>query len=135
MEDNAFTQVMGPERHGRVRGLGLGPTPSMYRASASTSASASHHSDSPSSVHNEADDRIKVLEDQVRTLQETLGSMKNTFESQLSMICASLGLRSGQNDEPPSGEVMFTGYVQITHFFKSSNYMKIINHGLFISVP
>ena len=132
MEDNAFAQVIGPERHGRLCGLGLGPTPSMYRAS--TLASASHHSDSPSSVHNEADDRIKVLEDQVRTLQEALGSKMNTFESQLSMICSSLGLRSQQNDEPPSGEVMFTGYVQITHFFKLNNYMKIINHELFTYV-
>ena len=85
MEDNAFAQVMGPERHGRVRGLGLGPTPSMYRASTSASASisASHHSGGPPSVNNKADDRIRVLEDQVRTLQEALGSRMNTVESQL----------------------------------------------------
>lgn len=27
VEDEIFSQIMGPERHGRVRGYGLGPTP------------------------------------------------------------------------------------------------------------
>ena len=31
--DNAFGQVIGPERGGRIRGLGSGPTPSGNRAS------------------------------------------------------------------------------------------------------
>ena len=31
--DNAFGQVIGPKRGGRIRGLGSGPTPSGNRAS------------------------------------------------------------------------------------------------------
>ena len=33
--DSMYTQVMGPERHGRVRGFGFGATPSVVFGAAS----------------------------------------------------------------------------------------------------
>ncbi|KAB1213541.1 Myosin-5 [Morella rubra] len=42
-----YAQVIGPERHGRIRGVGLGPTPSSY------SANTSRISTQPASSNNE----------------------------------------------------------------------------------
>ncbi|XP_039138070.1 uncharacterized protein LOC120275522 isoform X3 [Dioscorea cayenensis subsp. rotundata] len=41
VESEILTKVIGKERHGRVRGLGLGPTPKMYYGSSTSKVSTS----------------------------------------------------------------------------------------------
>ena len=62
--DDAYAQVMGPEHHGRVRGVGFGLTPSGRKAKDvlpdSTTSRQSYASDQ----------RVVELEDQIATLTQ-----------------------------------------------------------------
>ncbi|KAF8403379.1 hypothetical protein HHK36_011481 [Tetracentron sinense] len=55
--DDIYTQVMGPERHGRVRGYGLGPTPSTVFGSTSSQSRADYVK-----VHTQLDDVHQQME-------------------------------------------------------------------------
>ncbi|KAF8407996.1 hypothetical protein HHK36_007136 [Tetracentron sinense] len=53
--DDIFTQVMGPERHGRVRGYGLGPTPTSVFGSTS-SQSRGHYEEMRTQLDEQMED-------------------------------------------------------------------------------
>lgn len=66
-----YAQVIGPDRHGRIRGVGLGPTPSSHPANANCIYSQ------PASTTNE---REKHLENRVQSLESELASLKSTLQ-------------------------------------------------------
>lgn len=60
-----MTQVIGKERHGRVRGLGLGPTPTSYYG-----YSTSRSTTSSSSLSTEFIDRFHQLEQELQQMEK-----------------------------------------------------------------
>ncbi|XP_039117807.1 uncharacterized protein LOC120253540 [Dioscorea cayenensis subsp. rotundata] len=63
VETQILNQIIGKERHGRVRGLGLGPTPTSYYGSSSRSTTASVD-------HSECIERYKDIQDKFQKIEE-----------------------------------------------------------------
>ncbi|KAL0007408.1 hypothetical protein SO802_008910 [Lithocarpus litseifolius] len=78
--DDAYAQVMGKERHGRVRGVGFGPTPSGRKAKDvlpdSTTPRQSYASDQ----------RVVELEDQIATLTRARAEDANKIEALVQLV-------------------------------------------------
>lgn len=60
---DVYAQVMGPERHGRVHGLGFGPTPSRSSQSGRNIPRVETQNRAPDN------DRMAEMETQIRSLQ------------------------------------------------------------------
>ncbi|KAB1228239.1 hypothetical protein CJ030_MR7G005009 [Morella rubra] len=61
-----YAQVIGPERHGRIRGVGLGPTPSSHPANTNVRSSQPTSSSNERAVFME--NRVQMLESEVASL-------------------------------------------------------------------
>ena len=72
-----YAQVIGPERRGRIRCVGLRPTPSSY------SANTSRISTQPASSNNEEmmemQDKMKAMESKISSLQHTIQMMAKAW--------------------------------------------------------
>ena len=66
---DAFSKVMGKEKHGRVRGLGFGPTPSNRSGSKNSCYGGMRIN---SEEERLKDDKIRRLTDKVSTLEDKL---------------------------------------------------------------
>ena len=66
-----YAQVIGPERHGRIRGVGLGPTPSSHPTNTNVRYSQ------PTSSSNE---RAVFMENRVQMLESEVASLKSTIQ-------------------------------------------------------
>ena len=63
--------MIGPERHGRIRGVGLGPTPSSHPANTNVRSSQ------PASSSNE---RAVFMENRVQMLESEVASLKSIIQ-------------------------------------------------------
>ena len=63
--------MIGPEQHGRIRGVGLGPTPSSHPANNNVRSSQ------PTSSSNE---RAVFMENRVQMLESEVASLKSTIQ-------------------------------------------------------
>ncbi|XP_010660395.1 uncharacterized protein LOC104881560 [Vitis vinifera] len=77
--DEIYTQVMGPERHGHVRGYGFGPTPTSIFGSTSRRRSRVILS---TQLEN-AQEMLIAAEQKFTTATEELSNVKETFEERL----------------------------------------------------
>ncbi|KAH7653182.1 putative transposase Ptta/En/Spm plant protein [Dioscorea alata] len=66
-ETEILTQVIGKERHGRVRGLGLGPTPTQYygHSSSRRPATCGGHSSECIELRQQMDEKFQKMEDEL----------------------------------------------------------------------
>ncbi|KAL6323253.1 hypothetical protein AAG906_029260 [Vitis piasezkii] len=67
--DEIYTQVMGPERHGRVRGYGFGPTPTSVFGSTKMLIAA--------------EQKFTTATEELSNVKEELSHVKETFEERL----------------------------------------------------
>ncbi|KAB1224052.1 hypothetical protein CJ030_MR2G001312 [Morella rubra] len=73
-----YAQVIGPERHGRIRGVGLGPTPSSHPANTNVRSSQPASSSNERAVFME--NRVQMLESEVASLKSTIQMMAQAWE-------------------------------------------------------
>ncbi|KAB1201507.1 hypothetical protein CJ030_MR0G003256 [Morella rubra] len=73
-----WSQVIGPERHGRIRGVGLGPTPSSHPANTNVRSSQPASSSNERAVYME--NRVQTLESEVASLKSTIQMMAQAWE-------------------------------------------------------
>ncbi|KAB1213475.1 hypothetical protein CJ030_MR5G003455 [Morella rubra] len=73
-----YAQVIGPERHGRIRGVGLGPTPSSHPANTNVRSSQPASSSNERAVYME--NRVQTLESEVASLKSTIQMMAQAWE-------------------------------------------------------
>ncbi|KAB1201624.1 hypothetical protein CJ030_MR0G002598 [Morella rubra] len=73
-----YAQVIGPERHGRIRGVGLGPTPSSHPANTNVRSSQPTSSSNERAVFME--NRVQMLESEVASLKSTIQMMAQAWE-------------------------------------------------------
>ncbi|KAB1215992.1 hypothetical protein CJ030_MR4G023624 [Morella rubra] len=73
-----YAQVIGPERHGRIRGVGLGPTPSSHPANTNVRSSPPASSSNERAVFME--NRVQMLESEVASLKSTIQMMAQAWE-------------------------------------------------------
>ncbi|KAB1219717.1 hypothetical protein CJ030_MR3G019170 [Morella rubra] len=70
--------VIGPERHGRIRGVGLGPTPSSHPTNTNVRYSQPTSSSNERAVFME--NRVQMLESEVASLKSTIQMMAQAWE-------------------------------------------------------
>ncbi|KAB1225537.1 hypothetical protein CJ030_MR1G017488 [Morella rubra] len=73
-----YAQVIGPERHGRIRGVGLGPTPSSHPTNTNVRYSQPTSSSNERAVFME--NRVQMLESEVASLKSTIQMMAQAWE-------------------------------------------------------
>ncbi|KAB1220772.1 hypothetical protein CJ030_MR3G027871 [Morella rubra] len=73
-----YAQVIGPERHGRIRGVGLGPTPSSHPTNTNVRYSQPTSSSNERAVYME--NRVQMLEFEVASLKSTIQVMAQAWE-------------------------------------------------------
>ncbi|KAB1208197.1 hypothetical protein CJ030_MR7G012946 [Morella rubra] len=73
-----YAQVIGPERHGRIRGVGLGPTPSSHPTNTNVRSSQPTSSSNERAVFME--NRVQMLESEVASLKSTIQMMAQAWE-------------------------------------------------------
>ncbi|KAB1210354.1 hypothetical protein CJ030_MR6G024139 [Morella rubra] len=73
-----YAQVIGPERHGRIRGVGLGPTPSSHPANTSVRSSQRASSSNERAVFMK--NKVQMLESEVASLKSTIQMMAQAWE-------------------------------------------------------
>ncbi|KAB1219736.1 hypothetical protein CJ030_MR3G005745 [Morella rubra] len=73
-----YAQVIGPERHGRIRGVGLGPTPSSHPSNTNVRSSQPASSSNERAVFME--NRVQMLESEVASLKSTIQMMAQAWE-------------------------------------------------------
>ncbi|XP_058088778.1 uncharacterized protein LOC131235582 [Magnolia sinica] len=76
--NDVFSQVMGEDRHGRVRTYGLGPSPSDLRGTTPMLAS----------VAQKRDERYKGLQAEISSLKETVAEMSSLRETLATLMSA-----------------------------------------------
>ena len=81
IDDEIFAQVMGPKRSGRLRGYGMGPTPSqLVGGKQPASADYGEEIKSFKQIVAEQNNRIKIME-------QTLSAMRITLPMSHSQVC------------------------------------------------
>ncbi|RVW73949.1 hypothetical protein CK203_053187 [Vitis vinifera] len=84
--DEIYTQVMGPERHGRVRGYGFGPTPTSIFGSTSRRRSRvilSTQIENAQEMLIAAEQKFTTATEELSNVKEELSHVKETFEERL----------------------------------------------------
>eukprot|EP00261_Vitis_vinifera_P034189 XP_019075432.1 PREDICTED: uncharacterized protein LOC109122616 [Vitis vinifera] len=84
--DEIYTQVMGPERHGRVRGYGFGPTPTSIFGSTSRRRSRvilSTQIENAQEMLIAAEQKFTTATEELSNVKEKLSHVKETFEERL----------------------------------------------------
>ncbi|KAB1201341.1 hypothetical protein CJ030_MR0G004316 [Morella rubra] len=74
-----YAQVIGPERHGRIRGVGLGPTPSSHPTNTNVRSSQPTSSSNERAVFME--NRVQMLESEVASLKSTIQMMAQAWQT------------------------------------------------------
>ncbi|KAB1205852.1 hypothetical protein CJ030_MR7G027963 [Morella rubra] len=72
-----YAQVMGPERHGRIRGIGLGPTPSSHPTNPNIISTQPESSNSAEMI--EMQDQMKMMQSRISSLQSTIKMMAEAW--------------------------------------------------------
>ncbi|XP_050221336.1 uncharacterized protein LOC126671596 [Mercurialis annua] len=95
-EDDIYSKVMGPEPYGRVRGLGLGPTPKSLWGYI-------HQSEMPEENNTPTNEKVHRLEEELKAMEQRhvdeISTMKESqvrLESQISLLLSSFGMRVPQ---------------------------------------
>lgn len=85
--DDVYTQVMGPERHGRVRGYGLGPTPTSVFGSTLSQSRANYETMCTefNNMRHQVEE-MKMMQDRMSAtiaemMQQMSGQQQDPFES------------------------------------------------------
>ncbi|KAB1202997.1 hypothetical protein CJ030_MR8G024582 [Morella rubra] len=73
-----YAQVIGPERHGRIRGVGLGPIPSSHPTNANIIFTQPASSNNTKMI--ELQDKMKMMESTISSLQSTIQMMAKAWE-------------------------------------------------------
>ncbi|KAB1219244.1 hypothetical protein CJ030_MR3G001273 [Morella rubra] len=73
-----YAQVIGPERHGRIRGVGLGPTPSSHPTN--TNIIFTQPASSNNAKMIKLQDKMKMMESTISSLQSTIQMMAKAWE-------------------------------------------------------
>ncbi|XP_059594024.1 uncharacterized protein LOC100249107 [Vitis vinifera] len=84
--DEIYTQVMGPERHGRVRGYGFGPTPSSVFGSTSRRRSGvilSTQLENAQEMLIAVEQKFTTATEELSNVKDELSHVKETFEEKL----------------------------------------------------
>ncbi|KAJ9693780.1 hypothetical protein PVL29_009643 [Vitis rotundifolia] len=84
--DEIYTQVMGPERHGRVRGYGFCPTPTSVFGSTSrrrSKAILSTQLENAQEMLITAEQKFTTATEELSNVKEELSHVKETFEERL----------------------------------------------------
>lgn len=84
--DEIYTQVMGPERHGRVRGYGFGPTPTSIFGSTSRRRSGvilSTQIENAQEMLIAAEQKFTTATEELSNVKDELSHVKETFEERL----------------------------------------------------
>ncbi|XP_034710790.1 uncharacterized protein LOC117933510 isoform X7 [Vitis riparia] len=84
--DEIYTQVMGPERHGRVRGYGFGPTPTSIFGSTSRRRSGvilSTQLENAQEMLIAAEQKFTTATEELSNVKDELSHVKETFEERL----------------------------------------------------
>ncbi|RVW70708.1 hypothetical protein CK203_062002 [Vitis vinifera] len=84
--DEIYTQVMGPERHGHVRGYGFGPTPTSVFGSTSrrrSRAILSTQLENAQEMLIVAEQKFTTATEELSNVKEKLSHVKETFEERL----------------------------------------------------
>ncbi|RVW18581.1 hypothetical protein CK203_107953 [Vitis vinifera] len=84
--DEIYTQVMGPERHGRVRGHGFGPTPTSIFGSTSRRRSGvilSTQLENAQEMLIAAEQKFTTATEELSNVKDELSHVKETFEERL----------------------------------------------------
>ncbi|XP_059589813.1 uncharacterized protein LOC109124170 [Vitis vinifera] len=84
--DEIYTQVMGPKRHGRVRGYGFGPTPTSIFGSTSRKRSGvilSTQIKNAQEMLIATEQKFTTATEEISNVKEKLSHVKETFEERL----------------------------------------------------
>ncbi|KAL6312664.1 hypothetical protein AAG906_018929 [Vitis piasezkii] len=84
--DEIYTRVMGPERHGRVRGYGFGPTPTLVFGSTSrrrSGAILSTQLENAQEMLMAAEQKFTTATEELSNVKDELSHVKETFEERL----------------------------------------------------
>ncbi|XP_034692308.1 uncharacterized protein LOC117919278 [Vitis riparia] len=84
--DEIYTQVMGPERHGRVRGYGFGPTPTSIFGSTSRRRPGvilSTQLENAQEMLIAAEQKFTTATEELSNVKDELLHVKETFEERL----------------------------------------------------
>eukprot|EP00261_Vitis_vinifera_P033059 XP_019074302.1 PREDICTED: uncharacterized protein LOC104877390 [Vitis vinifera] len=84
--DEIYTQVMGPERHGCVRGYGFGPTPTSIFGSTSRRRSGvilSTQLENAQEMLIAAEQKFTIATEELSNVKDELSHVKETFEERL----------------------------------------------------
>ncbi|KAB1211833.1 hypothetical protein CJ030_MR5G010038 [Morella rubra] len=96
---DAYAQVLGPERHGRIRGVGLGPTPSSNSTNTCIILNQSGFSvEQLLDKQNQMQNKIDSLESTTQSLQSTIQSLQSTMQSFVQALAVN---RDAQNVAHP----------------------------------
>ncbi|KAB1205672.1 hypothetical protein CJ030_MR7G017844 [Morella rubra] len=96
---DAYAQVLGPEQHGRIRGVGLGPTPSSNSTNTCIILNQSCFSVKQLlDKQNQMQNKIDSLESTTQSLQSTIQSLQSTMQSFVQALAVN---RDAQNVAHP----------------------------------
>lgn len=91
-EGDVFSQVVGRDRHGRVRCLGLGPSPSDFVGTKPTQAEAMK-------MVTEANDEVRQMKERLVAMEQTCAQMSQQMATMMSMM-SSMQKNSTADDVP-----------------------------------
>ncbi|KAH7685726.1 hypothetical protein IHE45_04G059400 [Dioscorea alata] len=106
VETEILTQVIGKERHGRVRGLGLGPTPTQYygHSSSHRPATCGGHSSECIELHQQMDEKFQKMEDELGRERANYNALYTFLEQQFpgaTIPLPTIGGSSSQSQASP----------------------------------
>ncbi|XP_031373080.1 uncharacterized protein LOC116188084 isoform X2 [Punica granatum] len=85
-EDEIYRQIIGPERHGRVRGFGLGPTPSSVFGNTPSRTELMNQLREASERNDELQSRIRELEKKIEDDRKKMEEQKKKAEEDRSKM-------------------------------------------------
>lgn len=88
VDDDVFHQVMGRDRHGRVRTFGLGPAPS--------------HLGGPKPSHSEALKMVSEANTEVREMKERMVTMEQTCAQMAAQMATMMSMMSAMQKKSPN---------------------------------
>ncbi|KAF8404352.1 hypothetical protein HHK36_009235 [Tetracentron sinense] len=96
-----YTHVMGPERHGRVRGYGLGPTPTSVFGSSSSQYKTSYEE-----MQSQVQDMHRQMEEMQQNMQEKIQqTQQETKQEMMAMMQQMMSQRrQHRSDEEADGD-------------------------------
>nr|CAN70148.1 hypothetical protein VITISV_044012 [Vitis vinifera] len=120
--DEIYTQVMGLERHGRVRGYGFGPTPTSVFGSTSrrrSGAILSTQLENAQEMLIDAEQKFTTATEELSNVKNELSHVKETFEERLIEIQRKTREKVKEEFEEKMMEMQRKMQAQIKHKFKN----------------